>query len=62
VKTNYKQYWRVKVTINNYNQVKNYSDWNLVMQHPNLQSLTQIFSFSYHPLIQYGTLSKSKRS
>ncbi|GJN26862.1 hypothetical protein PR202_gb14827 [Eleusine coracana subsp. coracana] len=57
VKTNYRQYWRVKVTINNYNQVKNYSDWNLVMQHPNLQSLTQLFSFNYHPLIQYGTLN-----
>ncbi|TVU15045.1 hypothetical protein EJB05_38545 [Eragrostis curvula] len=54
VKTSYRDYWRVKVTINNYNQVKNYSDWNLVLQHPNLQSLTQLFSFNYKPLIEYG--------
>ncbi|KAL5216516.1 hypothetical protein ABZP36_007917 [Zizania latifolia] len=57
VKINYREYWRVKVTITNYNLVKNYSDWNLVVQHPNLQSLTQLFSFNYQPLIQYGTLN-----
>ncbi|KAG8082832.1 hypothetical protein GUJ93_ZPchr0014g46940 [Zizania palustris] len=59
VKINYREYWRVKVTITNYNLIKNYSDWNLVVQHPNLQSLTKLFSFNYQPLIQYGTLSKS---
>ncbi|KAL6651128.1 hypothetical protein ACP70R_010053 [Stipagrostis hirtigluma subsp. patula] len=54
VKVNYRAYWRVKVTISNYNLVKNYSDWNLVLQHPNLRSLTQLFSFNYQPLIVYG--------
>ncbi|KAG8082831.1 hypothetical protein GUJ93_ZPchr0014g46940 [Zizania palustris] len=57
VKINYREYWRVKVTITNYNLIKNYSDWNLVVQHPNLQSLTKLFSFNYQPLIQYGTLN-----
>lgn len=58
VKQSYKEYWRVKITITNYNCVKNYSYWTLVVQHPNLQSLTQLFSFNYHPLNQYGTISK----
>ena len=58
VKVNYRQYWRVKVTVKNYNLVRNYSDWNLVLQHPNLQSITQLFSFNYRPLVEYGTLSK----
>ncbi|CAL5015679.1 unnamed protein product [Urochloa decumbens] len=57
VKVNYKKYWRVKVTVSNYNLVRNYSDWNLVLQHPNLRSLTQLFSFNYKPLIEYGTFN-----
>ena len=58
VKVNYRRYWRVKVTVSNYNLVRNYSDWNLVLQHPNLRSLTQLFSFNYKPLVEYGTISK----
>jgi hypothetical protein len=58
VKVNYRRYWRVKVTVSNYNLVRNYSDWNLVLQHPNLRSLTQLFSFNYKPLVEYGTYSK----
>lgn len=54
VKTNYRKYWRVKVTVSNYNLARNYSDWNLVLQHPNLRSLTQLFSFNYRPLVEYG--------
>ncbi|KAJ1272053.1 hypothetical protein BS78_06G174000 [Paspalum vaginatum] len=57
VKVNYRQYWRVKMTVKNYNLVRNYSDWNLVLQHPNLQSITQLFSFNYRPLVEYGTLN-----
>ncbi|XP_074586597.1 COBRA-like protein 7 [Curcuma longa] len=57
VKVSYKEYWRVKMTITNYNMNKNYSDWNLVLQHPNLRSLVQIFSFNYHPLLQYGSIN-----
>ncbi|KAL9681764.1 hypothetical protein QQ045_013552 [Rhodiola kirilowii] len=54
VKLSYKEYWRVKITIENLNYVRNYSDWNLVVVHPNLQSLTQVFSFQYQPFVQYG--------
>ncbi|XP_020095398.1 COBRA-like protein 7 isoform X2 [Ananas comosus] len=54
LKSNYKDYWRVKVTITNLNFVKNYSDWSLVMQHPNLGSLAQVFSFNFQPLFQIG--------
>ncbi|KAF3435486.1 hypothetical protein FNV43_RR22575 [Rhamnella rubrinervis] len=53
VKQSYKEYWRVKITITNLNFLKNYSQWNLVMEHPNLQNVTQVFSFNYHALNQY---------
>ncbi|XP_071740401.1 COBRA-like protein 6 [Rutidosis leptorrhynchoides] len=59
VKISYKEYWRVKITINNLNVIKNYSEWNLVVLHPNLQSLTQVFSFYYKPLSQYGSINDS---
>ncbi|WOL20586.1 COBRA-like protein 7 isoform X1 [Canna indica] len=58
VKVSYKDYWRVKMTITNYNMNRNYSDCNLVIQHPNLRSITQIFSFNYQPVIQYGNISE----
>jgi hypothetical protein len=54
VKLNYKDYWRVKVTITNLNYRMNYSDWNLVAQHPNFDSATKVFSFNYKPLTPYG--------
>ncbi|EMS45666.1 hypothetical protein TRIUR3_29754 [Triticum urartu] len=57
VKQSYRGYWRVKVAVTNYDVVSNYTDWNLVVQHPNLRSLTQLFSFNYQPLIQYGTIN-----
>ena len=58
VKQSYKEYWRVKITITNLNFVKNYSQWNLVVLHPNMRSVTQVFSFNYQPLPIYGNLSK----
>nr|AFZ78571.1 COBRA-like protein [Populus tomentosa] len=54
LKQSYKQYWRAKMTVTNFNIMKNYSEWNLVVLHPNLQSLTQVFSFNYAPLNRYG--------
>lgn len=59
VKQNYKEYWRVKVTITNFNYRMNYTLWNLVIQHPNFDNLTQIFSFNYKPLNPYQDISKS---
>ncbi|KAI3794029.1 hypothetical protein L1987_36654 [Smallanthus sonchifolius] len=57
VKLNYKEYWRVKVTITNFNYRMNYSQWNLVVQHPNFDNLTQIFSFNYKPLTPYSSIN-----
>ncbi|XP_047317876.1 COBRA-like protein 2 [Impatiens glandulifera] len=57
VKLNYKEYWRVKITITNFNYNMNYSQWNLVVQHPNFNNLTQIFSFNYKPLNPYGSIN-----
>ncbi|KAI4367428.1 hypothetical protein MLD38_023166 [Melastoma candidum] len=57
VKQSYREYWRAKLTITNMNFAKNYTQWNIVMQHPNLQNITQVFSFNYHPLNQHGTIN-----
>ncbi|XP_045810724.1 protein COBRA-like [Trifolium pratense] len=57
VKVNYKEYWRVKVSITNFNYRMNYSDWNLVVQHPNFNNLTQLFSLNYKSLNPYGSIS-----
>lgn len=58
VKLNYKAYWRVKITITNFNYRVNYTQWNLVVQHPNFDNLTQIFSFNYKSLAPYAGFSK----
>lgn len=57
VKLNYKEYWRVKITITNFNYRMNYSQWNLVVQHPNFDNLTQIFSFNYEPITPYESIN-----
>ncbi|XP_072981135.1 COBRA-like protein 1 [Typha angustifolia] len=57
VKLNYKEYWRVKITITNFNYRMNYTQWNLVVQHPNFDNLTRIFSFNYKSLTPYGTIN-----
>ncbi|XP_020268864.1 COBRA-like protein 1 isoform X1 [Asparagus officinalis] len=57
VKLNYKEYWRVKVTITNFNYRMNYTQWNLVIQHPNFDNLTQVFSFNYKPLTPYAAIN-----
>ncbi|KAM7266958.1 hypothetical protein ACFE04_009124 [Oxalis oulophora] len=58
VKLNYKEYWRVKVTVTNFNYRMNYTQWNMVAQHPNFDNLTQIFSFNYKSLTPYEGLMK----
>ncbi|XP_050226655.1 protein COBRA-like [Mercurialis annua] len=57
VKVNYKEYWRVKITVTNFNYIMNYSQWNMVVQHPNLNNLTQIFSFNYKSLTPYADIN-----
>ncbi|KAJ9677242.1 hypothetical protein PVL29_022313 [Vitis rotundifolia] len=59
VKVNYQEYWRVKITITNFNYRMNYTQWTLVAQHPNLNNITQVFSFAYKPLIPYTSINDS---
>ncbi|KAH0746286.1 hypothetical protein KY285_007943 [Solanum tuberosum] len=57
VKLNYKEYWRVKITLTNFNYRVNYTQWTLVAQHPNLNNVTQVFSFDYKPLVPYQSIN-----
>ncbi|KAJ0966955.1 hypothetical protein J5N97_023872 [Dioscorea zingiberensis] len=51
VKSNYREQWRVKVTVSNYDFVNNYSNWNLVIQHPSFSQSLQSFSFNSTKLL-----------
>ncbi|KAF3643642.1 COBRA-like protein 5 [Capsicum annuum] len=57
VKLNYKDYWRVKIAITNFNYRLNHTQWTLVLQHPNLNNVTQVFSFNYKPLAPYQSIN-----
>ncbi|XP_015571931.1 COBRA-like protein 4 [Ricinus communis] len=59
VKLNYKDYWRVKIAITNFNYGVNYTQWTLVVQHPNLNNVTQVFSFDYTPVLPYPSTNDS---
>ncbi|KAH8949261.1 hypothetical protein BDL97_10G023300 [Sphagnum fallax] len=54
VKANYEEYWRAKVTIINRDFSRNFTDWTLVIQHPNFNNFTEAFSFNYKPLNPFG--------
>jgi hypothetical protein len=57
VKMNYKDYWRVKVTVTNRDFSANFTNWNLVLKHPNFNNFTEAFSFNYKALNPYGPYS-----
>ncbi|KAB1216816.1 COBRA-like protein 4 [Morella rubra] len=57
VKLNYRDYWRVKIAVTNFNYRLNYTQWTLVAQHPNLNNVTQVFSFDYKPLVPYESIN-----
>ncbi|RZC60030.1 hypothetical protein C5167_021785 [Papaver somniferum] len=57
VKTNYKGYLRVKITITNLNYRMKYTQWNLVAQHPHFDNVTKVFSFNYKRLPTYGSIN-----
>uniref|UniRef100_A0A453DUK3 COBRA C-terminal domain-containing protein n=1 Tax=Aegilops tauschii subsp. strangulata TaxID=200361 RepID=A0A453DUK3_AEGTS len=58
VKLNYKDYWCVKIVVTNFNYHRmNYTQWTLVVQHPNLNNVTKVFSFQYKPLLPYGNIN-----
>ncbi|KAJ6819283.1 COBRA-like protein 1 isoform X2 [Iris pallida] len=50
VERNLKKYWLVNVTITNFNYGMNYSDWNLVIQHPQFDNLALTFGSNYRSL------------
>ncbi|XVE56778.1 hypothetical protein DITRI_Ditri04bG0038200 [Diplodiscus trichospermus] len=47
------------MTVTNFNYQMNYTQWTLVAQHPNLNNITQVFSFDYKPLIPYQSTMKA---
>ena len=51
------KYWRAKIAITNFNHGFNYTQWTLVVQHPNLSNLTEVFRFAYKPLLPYQSIS-----
>ncbi|GMI95228.1 COBRA-LIKE4, IRREGULAR XYLEM 6 [Hibiscus trionum] len=53
-KVNYKKYWRVKITVTNLNYWMDYSHWNLVLQHPNLNNVVRVYNFTYKPLLYHS--------
>ncbi|XP_060190881.1 COBRA-like protein 4 [Lycium barbarum] len=57
VKLNYKEYWRLKITLTNFNYSVNYTEWTLVAPYPNLNNVTQVFSFDYKPLFPYQSIN-----
>ncbi|KAI4329671.1 hypothetical protein MLD38_028032 [Melastoma candidum] len=59
VKHNYQKYWRAKITITNFDYLSNYSQWSLVVQHPNFENLEQIFSFNSRPISPYASFNDS---
>ncbi|KAG6584396.1 COBRA-like protein 4, partial [Cucurbita argyrosperma subsp. sororia] len=53
VKENYKGYWRLKITITNLNYRLNYSQWTLVVEHPNFSNIMEVYSFVYRPIAPF---------
>ncbi|KAK4437694.1 COBRA-like protein 1 [Sesamum alatum] len=46
IKKNYVTHWRVKLTVSNYNYARNYSNWNVLVQHPGFGQPSAAFSFN----------------
>ncbi|KAI9174060.1 hypothetical protein LWI28_011282 [Acer negundo] len=57
VKSNYKEHWRVKITITNFKYQMNNTQWTLVVQHPNLKNVTDVYRFVYKPLTLYESIN-----
>ncbi|KAI4335882.1 hypothetical protein L6164_014482 [Bauhinia variegata] len=36
---------------------QNYTDWTLVVQHPNLNNVTQVYSFEHKPVLPYDSIN-----
>ncbi|CAN1796185.1 COBRA-like protein 4 [Linum perenne] len=57
VKTNYRGYWKVKLSITNLKYRTNYTQWTLVAQHPSLGSIANVSSFLYKPLMVFSPMN-----
>ncbi|KAM7261568.1 hypothetical protein ACFE04_020645 [Oxalis oulophora] len=56
IKANYKEYWRIKISITNSVNNMNYTQWTLVVRHPNLNNVAKVYSFGYKPISQFKPL------
>lgn len=56
IKNNYMNQWRVKLTISNYNYQRNFSDWNVLVQHPGFSQPSTAYSFNSTmlPIVGFG--------
>ncbi|KAL2460013.1 COBRA-like protein 2 [Abeliophyllum distichum] len=54
IENNYMNHWRVKLTVSNYNYGKNYSDWNVLVQHPGFGQPATVYSFNSTMLPSIG--------
>ncbi|KAJ9545668.1 hypothetical protein OSB04_025375 [Centaurea solstitialis] len=46
IKTNYMDHWRVKLTVTNLNYDKNYTNWNVLVNHPGFGPSAMSYSFN----------------
>jgi len=53
-KNNYMNQWRIKLTISNYNFNRNYSNWNMLVQHPGFNQKATTYSFNSTKLSTLG--------
>ncbi|KAG8644011.1 hypothetical protein MANES_11G089400v8 [Manihot esculenta] len=58
VKNNYMSHWRVKITVSNYNYKRNYSNWNVLVQHPGFSEKVITYSFNSTTLPTFGFTDK----
>ncbi|KZV53465.1 protein COBRA precursor [Dorcoceras hygrometricum] len=54
IKNNYQDHWRVKLTVSNYNYGRNFSDWNVLVQHPGFGLPASVYSFNSTTLSTIG--------
>ncbi|XVF45459.1 hypothetical protein PTKIN_Ptkin02bG0208300 [Pterospermum kingtungense] len=54
VMKNYFTHWKVKLTISNYNYKRNYSNWNVLIQHPGFSQNITAYSFNSTMLPSLG--------
>ncbi|CAI5950578.1 unnamed protein product [Closterium sp. NIES-64] len=53
-KQNYEGFWRAKITIINRSLWDNHTNWNVVVEHPNMGNLTDVFSWKAENILPYG--------